>query len=207
MTITDNQNILAYPVLIARKKGVAYIDVPDFDIQIQKEDEGLGEAITTARKNITLKIEELVEEELDIPTADLIEYKKNKNVILTYVDIDLAKLLRKNKTLEELEEIDAARLYSMWDVSDNCLEFLKRQKVMKVTFSQIKYCNKINKLAAKYPDEVQVLKKNKDGSIFAKLPLNYLHIYRPNSGSKREYTEEEKQVLRERLAKRAKPIR
>lgn len=91
---------------------------------------------------------------------------------------------------------------SIWDGSENNIEFYKGQKVMSVTFSQIRLSNKIQKLAGKYPDEVKIVKQNQDGSVYAKLPVNYLHIYRPGSGPKKEYTEEEKAAFRERITKR-----
>jgi hypothetical protein len=55
---------------------------------------------------------------------------------------------------------------------------------------------KVLKLAQKYPDEVQVVHTNKDGSIVAHLPCSYLHIYRP-----RVLSEETKEKYRENLKK------
>ena len=73
---------------------------------------------------------------------------------------------------------------------------------MSVTFSQLRLTNKIIKLSGKYPDEVKVIRKNLDGSIYAKLPVNYLHIYKPGSGPKKEYTEEERAEFRNRVTRK-----
>ena len=90
----------------------------------------------------------------------------------------------------------------MWEVGENVIEFLKGKKVMSATFSQLRLTNKIIKLSGKYPDEVKIIRKNMDGSVYAKLPVNYLHIYKPGSGPKKEYTEEERVAFRERVTRK-----
>lgn len=62
----------------------------------------------------------------------------------------------------------------MTDVKENVIEWLNNEDTISVTLYQVKYINKVKKLAIKYPDLVQILAENKDGSIFAHLPLKAL---------------------------------
>ena len=84
---------------------------------------------------------------------------------------------------------------------ENAIEFLKNAKTATVTFSQGRYISKIKKLAEKYPDEVQIVHENK-GAIVAHIPVSYVKINRP---PKREYSEEEKSAIRERLFRSKTP--
>lgn len=77
---------------------------------------------------------------------------------------------------------------------ENSIEFLKDTKTATVTFSQGRFITKIEKLAEKYPDEVQIVHRNK-GSIVAHIPVHYINI----SNRKRDLTEEERKVLGDRL--------
>ena len=193
---------IAYPAWIYMQKEITTIDIPDFEIHIENKNESLGEAMETARNYIIQKAEQLNEEEKELPESSSVEYKKSKGAIFTYVDVDFGKLFKKKKSLEELAEEDETKLYTMWEVYENSIEFLKKQKVMSVTFSQVKLANKFQKLAEKYPNEVRLIRKNEDGSVYGKLPVSYLHIYKPGSGPKKEYTEEDKAAFRERITKK-----
>ena len=59
-----------------------------------------------------------------------------------------------------------------------------------------KWINKINKLAEEYPDEVQILSRpeDNDGCLYAKIPAAWMKIQ-----AKRKFTDEEKQLMRERM--------
>lgn len=81
---------------------------------------------------------------------------------------------------------------------ENVIEWLKNSKVATVTLSQGKYITKIKKLAKQYPNEVEILKENADGSMLCHIPTSYIKI---NNPPKREYTEEEKAAMAERLRK------
>ncbi|WP_097005339.1 hypothetical protein [Lacrimispora amygdalina] len=196
-----NENIVAYPIWINIQKEVTIIDIPDFEIHIEEENECFGKAMIIARNYIKQKLEQIRDDGLNLPDPGSVEYKKAKGFSFTYVDVDIENLFNAEKSLEELVREDFSRVSSIWDGSENNIEFYKGQKVMSVTFSQIRLSNKIQKLAGKYPDEVKIVKQNQDGSVYAKLPVNYLHIYRPGSGPKKEYTEEEKAAFRERITK------
>lgn len=84
---------------------------------------------------------------------------------------------------------------------ENVIEFLRNSKIATCTLSQGKYITKIKKLAELYPNEVEIIKENADGSLLCHIPTSYLKIYRP---SKKQYTEEERAIMVERLRKNMK---
>lgn len=83
---------------------------------------------------------------------------------------------------------------------ENVIEFLRGSKVATVTFTQGRYISKVEKLAMKFPDEVEIVYRNynREGnvsSIVAHIPVSYIHI----SNFKREITDEERETMRDRL--------
>lgn len=84
----------------------------------------------------------------------------------------------------------------MADYRENCIEWLNGQDTISVTLSQGRYISKVRKLAEKYPDLVQILAENDDGSIFAHMPLKSLKL---NIISPKELGNDEKEKLVERL--------
>lgn len=79
-----------------------------------------------------------------------------------------------------------------------CIEWLKNSKTATVTFpSNNKYNSKIRKLAKEYPDMVDIVVDNKDGSIVAHIPVKFIKI----NYAKRVLTSEQKEEMRERLRK------
>ena len=83
-------------------------------------------------------------------------------------------------------------------MNENVIEFLRDAKMASVTFCQGRYISKVKKLAEQFPDECQIVHENPDGSILAHLPVKWIKINNP-AGNSKEYTEEERQILRERL--------
>ena len=73
-------------------------------------------------------------------------------------------------------------------------------KVMFISTDEQKMKSRLMKLAAEHPQEcvITVRPENNDGCMNAKLPAGWLSIYPPQ---KREYTEEQKEALRERAQK------
>jgi hypothetical protein len=63
-----------------------------------------------------------------------------------------------------------------------------------------RWINKIRKLLEEHPDEMRLIAspETNDGCIYVELPARWLKIKPP---TKRELSEEEKDVLRERLAR------
>lgn len=82
----------------------------------------------------------------------------------------------------------------MADERENAIEWINGQNRVTVTLSQGRYISKIKKLASKFPDEVEIVKENKDGTIVAHIPLGYIKI----NNSKRELTDAERAELSER---------
>ncbi|WP_022773819.1 hypothetical protein [Butyrivibrio sp. AE2015] len=53
------------------------------------------------------------------------------------------------------------------------------KKLMTVSLSRKRWVNKVKEYADKYPKEVTIKRVNKDGSIIAHIPVDYLRINRP----------------------------
>ena len=94
------------------------------------------------------------------------------------------------------DEVDKD-LKSYENNDENVIEFIRNSDTATLTFSQGRFITKIKKLAKENPDEVQIVYENKDGSIVAKIPVSYIHIY----SSKREMPEEQRKAAAERLKK------
>lgn len=62
-----------------------------------------------------------------------------------------------------------------------------------------KFINRLKELAEEYPNEVEIQYINEDGSIGAKVPYNWFRFIKPPT--KRNYTEEQRQAMSERMKK------
>ena len=78
---------------------------------------------------------------------------------------------------------------------ENVIEWIKDSKVATITFTQIRYISKVRELAAKYPDRVQIVKDNADGTIVAHIPVSAVKI----NIIERNLSEEQKRIAAERL--------
>lgn len=83
-------------------------------------------------------------------------------------------------------------------MEENVIEWFNNSKEVSITASQRKFINRIEKLKEENPDEV-VIVRNQDGSIFAKLPVNWVKLKKP---SKRELTDEERKEMAELFRQR-----
>ena len=79
------------------------------------------------------------------------------------------------------------------DFKENNIEWITGDNMMSVTFTSQRHITKIRKLAERKPDEVKIV-TNKDGSIYATLPLSYLKFNPP-----KDLTEEQRKEMAERL--------
>lgn len=79
--------------------------------------------------------------------------------------------------------------------NENVIEFLRGATTATISFSQGRFISKIKKLAEKYPDEVEIVAENKDGSIVAHIPTHYIKI----TNLKKDLSDEERETIRERL--------
>lgn len=64
----------------------------------------------------------------------------------------------------------------MAEFQENVIEWLTGQDTATVTFSQKKYINRIVRMAEKHGSCVEILAKNEDGSITARIPLSAIHL-------------------------------
>ena len=88
--------------------------------------------------------------------------------------------------------------------NENCIEFLSGERYATVSFSNRKHVNRIKKLYEERGSEFKYFYENEDGTVCAKLPTKWIKISagsKPGTRAKREYTEEEKKILAERLKK------
>ena len=84
-------------------------------------------------------------------------------------------------------------------VNENVIEWLKGNKVAAVTApSSSKLKGMITRLNARYPDEVEILAANQDGSIFAHVPVDWVVIRKPKQLN---LTDEQRAELSERMKK------
>ena len=79
-------------------------------------------------------------------------------------------------------------------MNENVIEFLRNAEVATVTFCQGRYISRIKELAKEKPDECQIIVENKDGSIMAHIPTEWIKI-----NPKKELSEETKAMLADRL--------
>lgn len=82
---------------------------------------------------------------------------------------------------------------------ETCFNYVDKEKAF-FSSDELRWINKIHKLAEEYPDKVQIIREphDNDGCIYTQLPSSWLKI---QPKRKIEMTEEEKDALRERLAR------
>ena len=85
----------------------------------------------------------------------------------------------------------------MNDFEENAIEWLTGQKRAGFTATQKKWVNKLKKYAESHPDDVDVY-VNKDGSVFAHVPVSWIKVSPPRAVN---LTEEQKAEAAERLRK------
>lgn len=88
------------------------------------------------------------------------------------------------------------------DAEENEIEFLLNDERATATLSQVRFINKIKKMAEEYPGEVVIIadNKNKSGntvSLCASLPVSW--IVKPGKPAELNLTDEQRDELRERL--------
>ena len=88
----------------------------------------------------------------------------------------------------------------VWIENENMIEFLDNDKKATVTIHDMRLKNRVLKLAEEYPDEVTIkaMPEKNHGYLVAHVPKKWVKI---NPPLKREYTEEQKKVMRQRLEK------
>lgn len=77
---------------------------------------------------------------------------------------------------------------------ENVIEFIENEKRATVTFSQGRFKTRIRKLAVEHPEECQIMKENKDGSLLAHIPVSWIKI-----NPTRQLSDEQRKELAERM--------
>ena len=80
------------------------------------------------------------------------------------------------------------------NANENSIEFMKGCSVATVTFSQAKYSNRIRTLAARFPDQVNIVAdgEQNNGYLYARIPVSWIKINPPKN-----MTDEQRDALRE----------
>jgi len=81
-------------------------------------------------------------------------------------------------------------------MDENVIEFIRDAETATVTFTQGRYKTQIKKLAAKHPEECQIIAENLDGSLCAHVPTSWIVVRPPK---KLNLTEEERALRGELL--------
>lgn len=82
------------------------------------------------------------------------------------------------------------------DQRENAIEWYNGNERMTVTLSQRRFINKVKDYAAKFPNEVKIVRENADGTLLAHVPLRYLDVRRP-----REVSEKQRESFKENMKK------
>lgn len=97
--------------------------------------------------------------------------------------------------MDAFEKACSIENYTGESTQENVIEWIRGDKEATMTIpNRTVFANKIRKLAKAFPDEVEIIIENKDKSIVAHIPVNYIHLYRP-----RELSEKTKEKYRDNL--------
>ena len=80
------------------------------------------------------------------------------------------------------------------DCLENGIEFIRDARTATVQFSQGRFKTCIRKLAEKYPEECEILAENKDGTLLAHIPVEWVKISPPAARS-----ELQRELAREKM--------
>lgn len=82
-------------------------------------------------------------------------------------------------------------------MDENVIEWLNGSDYIGVTLSQKKWINKVETMA-RQDENVRILARNADGSIFAHLPISYLKLSKKR---RVQLSNEEREAMAERMRK------
>ena len=85
--------------------------------------------------------------------------------------------------------------------TENVIEWVKDGERATLSLSQRRTISRVKQLAEQYPDECQVLAENKDGSLYAHIPVSWIRI-NPGMELTEEQREKRAETMRENMAKR-----
>lgn len=84
--------------------------------------------------------------------------------------------------------------------NENMIEFLAGARYAVVSFTNKKHISRIKSIYEERKDDFKYFVENEDGSICAKIPLKWIKV-NPGSASKRHFTDEQLEAMKERMAK------
>lgn len=190
-------NVVTYRAFISIEKRKALVPTLELVCNIPGT-MNLGEAICHVRQLTELHLtENFLSKSLNTP-EDTSDAKKPTGFIQTYIDVDIEPFETGETLMKEISEVEMNRLKAGIDTRDNTIEWLKHDKVVSFTLTQPKFINKVEELAKKFPNDVKILYRNADGSVYGKMPRRALHIFMNET---RELSDEEKEAARQRFAK------
>mgnify|MGYP004495814611 FL=1 len=104
-----------YPVVLIEEEDGYYVRVPDFDASTQSKD--LAEAIEMARDLMGIMAIDFEEDKKEIPKPNSVKFEKEKDSIITLVDVDFLeyrkkynnKMIRKNLTIPYWLNVEAEK--------------------------------------------------------------------------------------------------
>lgn len=85
--------------------------------------------------------------------------------------------------------------------TENVIEWVKDGDQATLSLSQRRTISRVKQLAEQYPDQCQILAENKDGSLYAHLPVSWIRI-NPGMELTEEQREKRADTMRENMAKR-----
>lgn len=100
-----------------------------------------------------------------------------------------------NEFEKAADKVDEPYRTADGNLRENCIEWVTGSSVATVGLTQGRFQSKVRKLAEKYPDDVKIV-QDKD-VLVAHIPVKAIKL----SIVERNFTEEEKQIARERLSK------
>lgn len=80
--------------------------------------------------------------------------------------------------------------------TENVIEWVKDEKRATLSLSQRRTISRVKQLSEQYPEQCQVLKENKDGSIYAHIPVSWVKI-----GPPAQRTEKQREIARQNMTK------
>ena len=84
-------------------------------------------------------------------------------------------------------------------MNETSVERIQGEEYCTVFTAERKFINQLKEFSTKYPGQVNIIKENEDGSILAHVPSSWFRFVKPPT--KRNFTEEQKQAMAERMKK------
>lgn len=84
--------------------------------------------------------------------------------------------------------------------SENVIEWVKDEERATLSLSQRQTITRIKELAESYPEECQILAENKDGSVYAHIPVKWIRI-NPSLNLSEEQKKKKAEIMRKNIVK------